>query len=117
MKPIDPLSGDSLTRVKLEAQVRALRRQVSQRERALALLNRRLLRLEHGEDGFPGVREIGAADIAGQVVLLRSQLSSLHDENDALKDELRWLRHSKIFRWSRPFRGTFYAVRRMFRRR
>jgi chromosome segregation ATPase len=124
MKPTDPPSSDSHTRVTLEAQVRALRRQVSQRERALALLNRRLLRLEHGEDALPGLGQIGATEIAGHVVLLRSQLASLHDENEALKgetevlkNELRWLRNSRIFRWSRSFRGAFYAVRRVFRRR
>jgi len=112
----DTASGDGSARLRLEAEVRALKRQVAQRERALALLNRRLLRLERGEDCLPGAGEIGPADIAAQVALLRAQLSSLHDENDALRDELHWLRHSRIFRWSRPFRGVFYAVRRGVRR-
>jgi phage protein D len=113
----DAEPGEGSAVLAVEMQIRALKRQLAQREQALALLNRRLLRLERGEDSLPAVSEVGVGDMAAHVLLLRAQMSSLHDENDALRNELHWLRHSKIFRWSRPFREAFYAMRRVFRRR
>jgi len=110
-------AGDDGALLALEMQVRALGRQLAQRDEALGLLNRRLLRLERGEDSLPALSDVGIGDLAAHVLLLRAQMSSLHDENDALRNELHWLRNSKIFRWSRPFREPFYATRRVLRRR
>ncbi len=75
----------------LEAEVRALRQRLGQREELLKVLNRRLLQLERGENG---------------------DSQALRDENGYLREQLRLLRATKLFRWSSPARDVYSRFRR-----
>ena len=75
----------------LEAEVRALRQRLGQREELLKVLNRRLLQLERGDNG---------------------DSQALRDENGYLREQLRLLRATKLFRWSSPARDVYSRLRR-----
>ena len=74
----------------LEAEVRALRQRLDQREQVLKTLNRRLLELERGQDG---------------------DAQALQAENDSLREQLGSLRNTKVFRWSTPARDMYSRLR------
>lgn len=75
----------------LEAEVRALRQRLAQREELLKVLNRRLLQLERGENG---------------------DSQALRDENSYLHEQLGLLRGTKLYRWSSPARDVYSRLRR-----
>jgi len=93
-------TGEIQAAAGLQASLRAVRRQLAVREQALAVLNRRLLRLESGEIDQGGTETMAA------------EVASLSEANRALKEELYWLRHSRVFRWSSPLRKAYHTVRR-----
>jgi chromosome segregation ATPase len=96
----------------LDREVRSLRRRLAQREQMLAGLNRRLLQLERGDNGLSGMQRAELRGPAAGHPSLQAELASVKDANRALQEELYWLRHSKVFRWSRPARKVYHVLRR-----
>jgi len=119
------LSGDARVRT-LETEVRALRQRLEQREQMLAVLNRRLLQLERGENGSSGMdrAETGLllsqnhelleanGELHEQNGLLRQRLHVLDEENAGLHEQLKLMRDTKLFRWSSPARDVYARLRR-----
>ena len=122
-------SGDAPGAAALQAKLRAVKRKLEVREQALAVLNRRLLKLERGENGVGGmVRAMGGeyvqildlsaevesdesqirglsaalASDEAQIQALSAEVASLREANHALQEELFWLRNSRVYRWSGP---------------
>jgi len=81
----------------LESEVLALQQRLDQREEALRQLNRRLLQLEHGENGISGME--------------RAEVSQLIAHIEALEGELESLRSTKLFRWAAPARWAYAQLR------
>jgi chromosome segregation ATPase len=118
-------SGDAPGAAALQAKLRAVKRKLEVREQALAVLNRRLLKLERGENGAGGmVRAMGTEyvqiqDLSAemesdetQIQTLSAEVASLREANRALQEELFWLRNSRVYRWSGPVRSVYHKVRR-----
>lgn len=66
---------------------------VEQREAALAILNRRLLKLELGTNGIDG--------------MARAETGALAERSHHLEAELDNLKSTKLFRWSNPARDVY----------
>ena len=87
----------------LEGEVRALKRQLAQREQALVSLNRRLLELERGD-----LAEFGGSTDVSEI---SAWCRKLRDENQELREELSRVYNTKLFRWASPLRRVYSLVR------
>jgi DNA repair exonuclease SbcCD ATPase subunit len=131
--------GDAPGTAGLQVKLRAVKRKLEVREQALAVLNRRLLQLERGENGVGGIaralgseyvriqdlsaevesdeaqiQRLSAALASGEsrIQALSAEVASLREANHALQQELFWLRNSRVYRWSGPVRNAYHKVRR-----
>ena len=123
----DAPSAHNAEPVVLEAQLGALRRQLNQRENALAVLNRRLLQLERGQNGALGVEratrlaptsEPHPLEAVNQALTteneaLSAQVRALTTDNECLREELQRMRNTRLFRWAAPARGGYARIRRL----
>lgn len=81
----------------LQAELRALRQQLQQREQLLKVLNRRLLELERGDAGASPMERVDT----GMLLVERAELAG----------ELESMRQTKLFRWSSPARDVYARLR------
>lgn len=97
--------ADSMSVVRgLEAEVRALRARVAQREESLRSLNGRLLKLERGEFS------VGASN-PGSEASLRRELDASTERVAFLEHEIDALRNTKLLRWAAPARAVYARAR------
>jgi hypothetical protein len=91
----------------LEAELRAERQRVAQREQMLATLNRRLVLLEQGVSGVDPT--------TGQAIgpeALQERVRRLEVELAEAQQELQRMRQTKVFKWTAPFRRVYGAMAR-----
>jgi hypothetical protein len=91
----------------LEAQLRAERQRVAQREQMLATLNRRLVVLEQGTGAVDPATGLPAGPEA-----LRERVRRLEAELAEARQELQRIRQTKLFKWSAPLRRVYAALGR-----
>ena len=92
------LDHERARRLSLEIEVRDLRQRLTARELSLSELNRRVVELERGGTGI--------ADLS-----LAVRNHELERELHELTAELERLRNTKLFRWARPARSVYGALR------
>ncbi len=91
---------------RLRSELGHTRRQLEQREAALAALNRRLLVLERNQAGIDGTARDSTA-------ALEARIAELAGENAALRDEINRIYATKLFRVARPARRVYGLLRRI----
>ena len=101
--PSEPLNVEEEQIRKLRAELGEARRQLQQREEALAALNRRLLLLERTQSGIEQTLGPQVAGSAG--------LQAVAAENAALREEIERIYATKLFRVARPARRVYGMLR------
>lgn len=98
---------------KLRSELGHTRRQLEQREAALAALNRRLLVLERNQAGIDGTARDSTAGFEARISELTARCDSLTGENAALGEEIQRVYATKLFRIARPARRVYGLLRGM----
>jgi prefoldin subunit 5 len=96
------------TVAELEAEIRALHKQLEVRDQVLAVLNRRLNRLEQADHAAAGVFRAATGQLppGGGEAVLRAEVAEL-------RDELERMRATKLFRYARPARAVYRRLREL----
>ena len=102
--PSEPVNIEEEDLRKLRAELGEARRQLHQREEALAALNRRLLLLERNQSGIDQTLGPQVAGAAGG-------MAGLSAENSALREEIERIYATKLFRVARPARRIYGLLR------